>query len=227
MKRFLLTITTFLLLLIALPSLADILPLSKKSIRYYGEGVINMPNNYTVYKTPSFDSDILREVNYDNIKKSAIVNTIDMNRISYIAYVPSNNVALLPVENNPGNDWYSVYLNQRTGETGWIYNEDKTAFMTYRNLFYKYGKQYGLKMFSDLSKEEKVLYSAEDLNSKVVDEFTYPKHVNFTVIRGNWMLASVRDLTSKQAKVGWFNWRNEDGSLNMFPNFKEQSDNQF
>ena len=224
MKRFLLTFTAFLLLLFAMPSFADIIPLSTKSIKYYGEGVINMPKNYIVYQNPSADAPVLREVNYDNIKKSAIVNTIDMNRISYIAYVPSNNVALLTVESNPGNNWYCVYLNQSTGETGWIYNEDETAFMTYRNLFYKYGKQYGLKAFSDLSKEEKVLYASEDLNSKVIDEFTYPKYISFTVIRGNWMLASVRDLTSKQAKVGWFNWRDDDGTLKIFPNFKEPRD---
>ena len=225
MKRFLLIITTFLLFMFAIPSKADILPLSSKSIKHYGEGVINMPKSYTVYQYPDWNSHILREVNYDNIKKSAIVNTIDMRKVSYVAYVPSNNVALLTVEINPGNDWYCVYLNQETGETGWVYNEDKSAFMTYRNLFYKYGKQYGLRAFSDLSQEEKVLYSAEDLNSKVVDEFTYPKYINFTVIRGNWMLATVTDLTSKQAKVGWFNWRNEDGTLNMFPNFKEQPNN--
>ena len=222
MKKFILLIIFVILTVFTLPSKADIIPLSTKSIKYYGIGVLNMPQNYKVYQYPYFDSKVLREVNYENIKKSAIVNSIDMRKVSYVAYVPSNNVALLAVDLNPGNNWYSVFLNQKTGETGWVYTEDESAFLTYRGLFYKYGKQYGIRFFNDLTKEEKVLYSKEDKSSQVLEELTYPQFVNFTVIRGNWLLAVVNDNMSPHAKVGWFNWRNEDGTLNMFPNFKEQ-----
>ena len=200
--------------------MADILPLSTKSIKHYGVGVLNMPKSYTVYQYPYTDAKIIREVNYDNIKRSAIVNTVDIRKVSYVAYVPSNNVALLSVDLNPGNDWYSVFLNQETGETGWVYNPDKRAFMTYRNLFYRYGKKYGLRFFNDLTPEEKVLYAKEDLSSRVLEQINYPKFVNFTVIRGNWMLASIND-NAKQTKIGWFKWRNDDGTLNMFPNLSE------
>jgi len=203
-----------------LPARADIIPLSSKSIKHYGIGVINMPKNYTVYQNPSFESEILRNVNYNSIKRSAIVNSIDMRKISYIAYVPSNKVALLAVDSSLENDWYCVFLNQETGETGWIYNDDKNAFMTYPQLFYQYGKKYGVRMFNDLPKEEKVLYAQESKDSQILEELTYPKYINYTVIRGNWILLSVNDM-SKQAKVGWFNWRNDDGTLNMFPNFKD------
>ena len=72
-----------------------------------------------------------------------------------------------------------------------------------------------------MPKSKKNLYAKEDTSSQVLAELTYPKYINFTVIRGNWMLASVQDI-SKQPKIGWYNWRNEDGTLNMFPNFKEQ-----
>ena len=221
MKKIFLLSITFIFLLFSLPVKADIIPVSSKSIKYYGIGVLNMPNSYTVYQYPYFDSKIKREVNYDNIKKSAIVNSLDMRKVSYVAHVPENNVALLTVDLNPGNDWYCVFLDQSTGETGWVYNNYPNAFMTYKKLFYRYGKKYGVRMFSDLPKEEKVLYAKEDTTSKVLEELTYPKYINFTVIRGNWMLASVQDI-SKQPKIGWFNWRNDDGTLNIFPNFKEQ-----
>ncbi len=203
------------------PVFADIIPLSTKSIKYYGIGVLNVPKSYTVYQYPYKESKILREVNYDNIKKTAIVNTIDMRKISYVAYVPENNVALLTVVLAPGYDWYCVVLNQETGETGWIYSEDKSSFMTYRNLFYKYGKKYGVRIFNDLPPTEKVLYSKDSKESKILEELKYPKFITFTVIYGNWILVSVNDMT-KQAKIGWFNWRNDDGTLNMFPNLKEQ-----
>ena len=219
MKKLLSVLILFVFL--ALPSFADILPLSTKSIQHYGIGVLNMPKNYTVYQYPYKEAKILKEVSYDNIRKTAIVNTVDMRKVHYVAFVPSENVALLTVDLNPGNDWYCVFLNQQTGETGWVYNENKQDFYTYRQMFYKWGKKYGIRLFNDLSPEEKVLYSKEDKTSKVVHELQYPKYITFTVIRGNWLLATVNDLT-KQPKVGWFNWRNDDGTLNMFPNFKEQ-----
>ena len=220
MKKFVITLLLFIFTSLILPVMADILPLSTKSIKHYGVGVLNMPKSYTVYQYPYTDSKIIREVNYENIKRSAIVNTVDIRKVSYVAYVPSNNVALLAVDLNPGNDWYSVFLNQETGETGWVYNPDKRAFMTYRNLFYRYGKKYGLRFFNDLSEDEKVLYAKEDLSSKVLEQIYYPRFVSFTVIRGNWMLASIND-NAKQTKIGWFKWRNDDGTLNMFPNLSE------
>ncbi|MCD7879054.1 MAG: hypothetical protein LUG16_03875 [Candidatus Gastranaerophilales bacterium] len=221
MRKLCILLIFFILMLVSAPVFADILPLSTKSIKYYGIGVLNMPKSYTIYQYPYKESKILREVNYENIKKSAIVNSLDMRKISYIAYVPSNNVALLTVDLNPGNNWYSVYLNQSTGETGWVYTEDENSFYTYKSLFYHYGKKYGVRMFSDLPKKDKILYSKESKDSQILEELSYPKYISFTVIRGNWLLAAVND-TSKQAKVGWFNWRNDDGTLNMFPNFKEQ-----
>lgn len=219
MKKFIVFIIFAIFTFMFSPVRADILPLSSKSIKYYGIGVLNMPKSYTVYQYPYEDSKILREVNYEGIKRSAIVNTIDMRKVSYVAYVPSENVALLTVDLNPGNDWYSVFLNQETGETGWVFHKNKRDFYTYKQMFYKWGKKYGLRIFNDLPQSDKVLYSKEDLSSKVLDEIKYPKHIEFTVIRGNWLLATIQDYTG-QPKVGWYNWRRDDGVLNMFPNFE-------
>ncbi len=221
MKKLILLLIFFIFTLFFMPAKADIIPLSTKSIKYYGIGVLNMPKSYVVYKYPYTDSKIIREVNYDGLKKSAIVNSVDMRKVSYVAYVPDSDVALLTVDLNPGNDWYCVFLDQTTGETGWVYNDNKSDFYTYRRMFYKWGKKYGIRLFNDLPKEEKVLYAKEDKSSQVLEQLSYPKFISFTVIRGNWLLASANDMT-KQAKVGWFNWRNDDGTLNMFPNFKEQ-----
>lgn len=220
MKKILIYLIFIILVVFSMPVKADILPLSTKSIKYYGIGVLNMPKNYKVYEFPRLDADIIRDVSYEGLKKSAIVNTIDMRKVSYVAYVPSNDVALLAVDMNPLDNWYRVYLNQSTGEMGWVYCEDRESFYTYKQIFYKWGKPYGIKAFNDLSEDDKILYSKEDKTSKIVDKFTYPRFITFTVIRGNWLLATVQDVTG-QPKVGWFNWRNEDGTLNMFPNFKD------
>ena len=221
MKRFLLLIIFFIFTFFILPAKADILPMGSKSVKYYGIGVLNMPLNYTVYQYPYKEAKILKEVSFENIQKSAIRNRVDLRKVSYIAYVPEQNLALLPVELEPGNDWYCVYINQDTGEKGWVYNEDKSAFMTYRRFFYKYGKKYGIRFFNDLTDEEKVLYAKEDLNSQVLERIKYPRFATFTAIRGNWMLVVVND-ASKKPRIGWLNWRNDDGSLKVFPHLKEQ-----
>lgn len=220
MRKIIVLIIFFIFSVLILPAKADIIPLSSKNIKHYGIGVLNMPRSYTVYQYPYVESKVLREVNYENIKKSAIVNTVDMRKVSYVAYVPETKVALLTVDLNPGNYWYCVFLDQETGETGWVYNNSRNAFMTYKQLFYKYGKKYGIRMFNDLPNDKKVLYSHYSTESQVLEELKYPKYISFTIIYGNWLLATVNDM-SKQAKVGWFNWRNDDGTLNMFPNFKE------
>ena len=136
--------------------------------------------------------------------------------------MPSENIALLTVDSEEGNGWYSVYYNQKEGKKGWVYIEKSENFYSYKSLFYTFGKHYGVRMFNDLKEDKKVLYSKQSEQSKKLDQLTFPKHINFVVIRGNWMLIKVNDMT-KQAKVGWFKWRNDDGTLNMFPNFKEQN----
>ena len=221
MRRIILLLISLIFTAFSLPVNADIVPLSSKSINHYGIGVLNMPKNYTIYENPDKNSRILKEGNNSIKKRSSIVRSSDNNKLSYIAYVPSNNVALLAVDYDDGNHWYSVYTNQATGEKGWVYNENPGDFYTYREIFYKWGKPYGIRIFNDLKENDRILYSKEDKMSKRVDTFQLPKFATFTVIRGNWILTTVQDI-SGQPKVGWFNWRNEDGTLNMFPNFKEQ-----
>ena len=220
MKKFIVSLFIFVLGLMFMPVFADILPLSSQSIKYYGIGVLNMPRSYTVYQYPTKDSNIIREVNYENMKRSAMVNSVDMRKVSYVAYVPSNNVALLTVDLNPGNNWYSVYINQQTGETGWVYNDNEDTFYTYRRLFYKFGKPFGIRFFSDLDENMKIVFSKPSRKSQRLEELKYPKYITFTLIQGNWLLANVNDI-GKASTIGWIKWRNDDGTLNMFPNFRE------
>ena len=38
-----------------------------------------------------------------------------------------------------------------------------------------------------------------------------------SLLRGNWMLVTIVDI-GNEPKVGWIKWRNEDGTLMIFPN---------
>lgn len=219
MKKFLTVLIVFIISCVIAPVFADVIPLSSKTIKHYGIGLLNMPRSYTVYQYPYNDAKPIREVNYDAMTKSAIVNTIDMRKVSYVAYVPENDVAFLTVDLNPGNNWYCVYLNQETGETGWVYNENDDDFFTYRRFFYKYGKKYGIRFFNDLDEDKKGLYSQPTKKSQLLSTAKYPRFISFTIIQGNWLLGNVNELGST-SKIGWIRWRNNNGTLNMFPNFK-------
>ena len=222
MKRFLTVLIVFIISFICLPVFADVIPLSSKTIKHYGIGLLNMPRSYTVYQYPYDDAKPIREVNYEAMTKSAIVNTLDMRKVSYVAYVPENNVAFLTVDLNPGNNWYRVFLDQETGETGWVYNENDDDFYVYRRFFYVYGKKYGIRFFNDLDEDKKALYSQPTKKSQLLNTVKYPRFITFTVIQGNWLLGNVNELGSV-SKIGWIRWRNKNGTLNMFPNLKEQN----
>ena len=73
----------------------------------------------------------------------------------------------------------------------------------------------------NLSEEYKKMYASDSKESQVVESFKYPKFINFSMIKGNWMLVSVLDI-EKRTKIGWLKWRDEDGKLLAFPFFEEQ-----
>ena len=73
-------------------------------------------------------------------------------------------------------------------------------------------------MFADVRKDERLLRLAPDEDSEVSYEFIYPKYIRLQLIKGNWALIKVVDYDNEQ-KVGWFKWRNPDGTLNLFPEF--------
>jgi len=220
MKKIFFTSVFSLLMFFALPVRADFYLFSAKQLNYYGEGVLNMPDKYTIYSKPDKNSEIIREINYEAAKKSAVVRSTKVKEIFYITHIPSADIALLAVDMNEENGWYKVFIDQKTGETGWVYVDSADAFYTYKKLFYKFGKKYGVRMFNDLSEDKKVLYAKQSETSKKLDQLVYPKFMTFIVISGNWMLVKAKD-GSKHAKTGWFKWREDDGTLNMFPNFKE------
>lgn len=211
----------FLFAFLGLSAFADYSVISSKSVKHYGLGVLNMKEDFCVYESPDKNSEIIYRADGSAKKRTAILKSTREQKVSYLAYFPSSNAVFLPVDTDEGNGWYKVYLDQKTGRTGWVFDEDEDAFFTYKRLFYTYGKKYGIKMFADLPENKKVLFSKPEDDSKQLEQLSYPKYVNFNVIAGNWMLVSVVDM-SKHAKIGWFNWRNDDGTLNAFPNFKEQ-----
>ena len=203
----------------SLPGLTDILPVTSGSISHYGCGVINLPKNFVVYSAPSEASKVLKIVDYSDNKQSPDMSYIPSYENISVAFSPANSISLVVVETNEENGWYEVYYDQKTGKTGWVKNMNQDAFKTWKDVFYLWGKKYGLYIFKDVQDDKKVLYSQPGGEGQRLEDITYAKYINFSMVQGNWMLVTVLDLGCK-AKIGWMQWRTDDGKLLMFPTFK-------
>lgn len=196
---------------------ADVIPIESTNIVHYGFGVVNLPDSFSVYAEPDESSRLIKTVNYEENANSAIVNQHNSLDGTIIAYVPSKNIALATVETNREDGWFEIYYDQRNGKTGWVKQNNPDSFKTWKDVFYLWGKKNGVYIFRDMPVNKKSLYSSNSSDSQKLDTLTMPKYINFTIIRGNWMLVEVLDLDQKTTKIGWIQWRNEDGTLLMFP----------
>ncbi len=199
---------------------ADIMPSSSSSIRHYGFGVLNLTKSFNVYAKPDENSAVLKRIDYEKeAQYQPIINEPSSLENTIVAYVPSKAIALVTVESNQENGWYEIYYDQKKGLTGWVKQTDYTAFKTWRNAFYDWGKKNGLYIFRDVPDDKRRLYSQDSRESQGLESFTHAKYINFSMIRGNWMLVSVLDI-GQHTKIGWMQWRDENGTLLLFPYFK-------
>lgn len=218
MRKLLLIFVAF--ILTSLTCFADIMPSSCNTIIHYGIGVLNLPNNFTVYSKPNFQSVVIENVNL-NPPQSAIV--LDENPADKILIARSNSshIALATVETDNEDGWFEVVINQKTGQTGWVKMPNLDNFMTWKTFFCTYGKNNGIYMFRDVPEAIKKLHSQDSADSQTLESFTMAKYMIFSMIRGNWMLVTVLDITNS-SKIGWIQWRSDDGKLYLFPNLSSQ-----
>ncbi len=216
MKKFILILIIMLMPILAY---ADFLPHNTNSIKHYGIGVLNKSQSFKVYSEPDFNSKVKKEITSIFAKNSSILysskNDLTQKNI-FIALKSQDKIAFLTVETEQGDGWYEVYINQRTGETGWVYDSEKKDFYTWRGLFTLYGKSTGLRFMHGVPDEIQTLYAKDSLDSQVIKMLEYPKKITFSMIRGNWMLVTAHEFDGTY-NIGWLKWRNDDGSLNLFP----------
>ncbi len=195
---------------------ADIMPSSSSSIGYWGIGVLNLPSDFVIYAKPDFRSEVLNRISLKQPQSAIVDYESPLNHL-LIAQISSLNLAFAAVETNQEDGWFEIYINQKTGQTGWVRMPDFNSFMTWKNFFYHWGKKNGLYIFKDIPENQKRLYSQDSNDSQTLESFSYPKYINFSIIRGNWMLVNVLDL-GNSARIGWLQWRGDDGKIYLFPN---------
>ena len=178
---------------------------------YFGEG------KATVFTEPDDKSEVLAQLTWD-------AQSVDINgekvapKSVFAIFSPQRALSGFIALDEIGTEYTKIIYDNSKQLTGWIKNSPDNRVFYWRQLFYKYGKTRGLYMFADVRKDERLLRLAPDEDSEVSYEFIYPKYIRLQLIKGNWALIKVVDYDNEQ-KVGWFKWRNPDGTLNLFPEF--------
>lgn len=199
---------------------ADRVPTSSKSIRHYGIGLLKMEKDFDAFIAPTEKSKKLKHFELPILdKKSAIVRDNRNVYNPYVVNMPSKNEFYTAIAEYPENGWAQIYINQNGSQLGWVKIKDDSKFLTWKEFVYKFGRENGVKIMTDVPKAEFKLYSKDSEEAQVVDEFTYPEQVALRIIRGNWALVTVVDSGSVY-KTGWFKWRTDEGKLRIFPKMK-------
>ncbi len=198
---------------------ADVIPSYINSIKKYGSGFTEIKSPLVMYETPSKEGNIVEMLNFDY--KDKISCNINRNRCEadevFALYSQSKKIALLTtLDESEG--WNFVCFNQLEKPVcGWV-EGDKNKFYNWLDFFNIFGKKYGLYLFKDLNKSDKILYASPSRQTNSTGTITLAKYITPWLVRGNWILVKVIDIDNEQ-KTGWVNFRDNEGKLKLFVKF--------
>jgi len=198
---------------------ADVMPYYINSLRRYGAGFCEVQSPLVMRQEPKKEGKILETLNFDyNDRASCLINKTkcEIDDI-FAAYSTNKKIAFLTTVDT-SEDWNLVCFNQSEHPVcGWVEN-DKNKFYTTGEFFDKFGKKYGVYLFKDLQKKDKILYSAPFTTTNATASLQMPKHITPWLIRGNWMLIKAQDYDNA-FKTGYINYRGDNGKLKLFVKF--------
>ena len=213
-------IILFIILNVAQAALADVMPYYINSLRRYGIGFTSVESPLVLRNLPSEEGNIIETVNFDfrTEETTCLVNKEKCpTEEVFAAFSPKNKIALMTTLDE-SQDWSFVCFNQTQYPIcGWA-KEDKNKFYNWTDFFGIYGKKYGIYMFKDIKKADKILYSAPVQQSNSTGSIELPKYIMPWLVRGNWLLVKVYDYNN-QTKTGWLNFRDNYGKLKLFVKF--------
>lgn len=217
MKKIVLILLIFFNLLII--ANADVMPYYINSLRRYGIGYTAIKSPLVLRRTPEKTGEILETLNFDYQGNASCL--VNKNRCLideiFAAYSESKKIALLTtLDETQG--WNMVCFNQTQSPIcGWV-EERENKFYNWSEFFDFYGKKYGIYLFKDLQKTDKILYAAPLKQTNTTGSIELPRAITPWLVRGNWILVKVYDFNN-QMKTGWLNFRGDNGKLKVFVNF--------
>lgn len=213
-------LSLFILFNLYLVAKADVAPYYTSSLRRAGIGFSEVISPLVMRREPKIDGEILETLKFNfKEEKTICEKNIDKCEIDEVfsTYSKSKKLAFMTtLDSTEG--WNLVCFNQSEYPIcGWI-EEEKNHYYTISEFFEKYGKKYGVYLFKDLQKNDKILYAAPVKQTNSTGSLDMPKSISPWLIRGNWMLVKALDFQN-QMKTGWLNYRGNDGRLKLFVKF--------
>lgn len=210
----------FIFLNLYLTAQADVMPYYVNSLKRYGIGYTQVSSPLVMKREAKAEGEVL-ETLYFNFKEE--ITTCEKNKDRceidevFSAYSKSKKIAFLTaLDYTEG--WSLVCFNQLNRPVcGWV-EEGKNKFFGWSDFFGIFGKKYGLYLFKDLEKKDKVLHGAPVKQTNTIGSLEMPKLITPWLIRGNWILVKATDFQN-QMKTGWINFRGDDGKLKLFVKF--------
>lgn len=194
-------------------------PMYKEGISQFGFGLYFANNKLTVYEEPDLKSKIVAQFEWDTHK---IIHSTDKHlhaSTTFLVFIPSKQISALPVIDEI-EGWSKVVYDQKRNLSGWVVVDENVRYYSWKSVLNKYARKHGLYIWKNTSKDNKVLRTVPDEEKEPTMTFFHPKHIAYMHISGNWILIKVLDYDNT-IKVGWFKWRDSNGTLLAFPKFKD------
>ena len=156
--------------------LADVMPYYINSLRRYGIGYTKVQNPLIMRRETKLEGEILETLNF-NFKEEVTSCEKNKDRCEidevFAAYSKSKKIAFLTtLDTTEG--WNLVCFNQTERPVcGWV-EEQQNKFYSWSEFFEIFGKKYGLYLFKDLQKNDKILYGAPVKQTKFISTHTEP-----------------------------------------------------
>ena len=217
MKRIIFLIFNILLfyILTTTQSIADVVPRYSDNIRHTGIGAFNAPNEFNIFTEPNETSTKITTIKWN---EKGLQNTNIQENELFVSFIPSENIAYCAVDDEI-DGWVKIFYSQSQGKSGWVKTTPKNRYVSWLGFYMSWGRRNGVYFFKDMPDINKRLLSAPEADSQKVWGITYPKYIKLTLVRGNWMMVKLVDF-GNEVKIGWIQWRDENGKFLIFPNMK-------
>ena len=202
-------------------AIADVMPYYINSMRRYGIGYTSVSSPVVLRQTPNSEGKILETLNfnYATNETSCLENKQRCSQDEVFAVFSQTKKIAHLTTLDESEDWSLVCFNQAQSPVcGWVKEDAKNKFYNWSDFFEIFGKKYGLYLFKDIQKTDKILYAAPVKQSNTTGSIEMPRVITPWLIRGNWILVKVHDFNN-QMKTGWLNFRGNDGKLKVFVKF--------
>lgn len=213
-KAFILLLT---ILFFTTSALADVRPKYSDSILHTGIGVFNSPNEFVMYSKPDLKSNVVAKVEYNQDGVFLNGKPLQENEI-FFAFTPNKGIAYTVVDDET-DGWVKIYYLQSKAKSAWVKTTSTNYFRTWRGFITALGRANGVYFAKDMPENYRGIYSAPKKDAQRLGTFQLPRFIKMTVVRGNWMLVTIQDLNYEK-KVGWMQWRSEEGKFYIFPTIK-------